>query len=108
MSHNLLLYIVLMGIITYLTRFPMLLFSSYIELPKWMLKGLRMVPIGVFTSLTIPPIVFHMKEGAWNLEYAIAGAVALGMGIWKKQIILSLVSGVIAIIVWRGLVAFAG
>jgi len=101
MSDHVMLYIFLMAIITYLTRFPMLLLSSRLEMPAFVQRGLRMVPVGVFSSLTLPPIIFHVRDGSWNPEYVVAGIVALGVGFWKKQIFLALLVGVVAIAVWR-------
>jgi branched-subunit amino acid transport protein len=46
-----------------------------------MWRGLKFVPIGVFTSLTIPQLIFHTKQGEWNPEYLIAGIVALAIGL---------------------------
>lgn len=101
MNDNVLWIIVLMAVITYLTRFPMLVISSRWEIPAWLRRGLAMVPVGVFSSLTIPPILFHMREGAWNPEYLIAGIVSLAVGWWRKQIVWALVAGVVVIALYR-------
>ncbi len=91
-----------MALITYLTRFPMLFLSSRIELPERLLRGLQMVPIGVFSSLTVPPLLFHTPQGQWSPENIVAGIIALSVGIWKKQIVLSLLAGVCSIVIIRG------
>ncbi|WP_139492210.1 AzlD domain-containing protein [Brevibacillus dissolubilis] len=101
MSNDVLWIIVGMAVITYLTRFPMLLISSRLELPDWVRRGLKMVPVGVFSSLTIPPIVFHRPDGVFDPEYLVAGIVALAVGVWKKHIALALVAGVGAVVLWR-------
>ncbi|MGG1662654.1 AzlD domain-containing protein [Brevibacillus sp. NRS-1366] len=101
MNDNIFLYIGLMAIITYLTRFPMLLISSRWEIPAWLKRGLAMVPVGVFSSMTIPPILFHAPKGAWSPEYVVAGAAALAIGLWKKQIVWSLLAGIVVIALWR-------
>ncbi|MED0675187.1 MULTISPECIES: AzlD domain-containing protein [Aneurinibacillus] len=101
MNDKLILYILLMAVITYLTRFPMLVLSSRVEMPSWVQRGLRMVPVGVFSSLTIPPILFHTPANIWNPEYMVAGAFALWIGLWKKQIVLSLLVGVGCLVLWR-------
>ncbi|MCK9912740.1 AzlD domain-containing protein, partial [Microbacteriaceae bacterium K1510] len=79
--------ILLMAAITYLTRFPMLLLSSRMQLPDWLQRGLAMVPVGVFSSLTIPPMLFHTREGNWSPEYLVAGIIALAVGFWRKHIV---------------------
>jgi branched-subunit amino acid transport protein len=107
-NDNILLIIVLMAVITYLTRFPMLLISSRMKMPDWMRRGLKMVPVGVFSSLTIPPVLFHMKNGGWSPEYLVAGAVSLAVGYWKKHIIYALLAGVITIILYRHLPFWGG
>jgi branched-subunit amino acid transport protein len=102
-NDKVLLIIVLMAVITYLTRFPMLLISSRWEIPDWLRRGLAMVPVGVFSSLTVPPILFHWKDGQWSPEYLAAGAVSLAVGLWRKQIVWALLAGVGAIVLWRTL-----
>lgn len=104
MNDKILLYIGLMALITYLTRFPMLLFSSRWDIPAWLKRGLAMVPVGVFSSMTIPTILFHAPGGAWNPEYLGAGLVSLGVGLWKKQIVWALFAGVVTIALWRQVV----
>jgi branched-subunit amino acid transport protein len=104
MNDKVVIYILLMAVITYLTRFPMLLLSSRMELPAWLRRGLAMVPVGVFSSLTIPPILFHVRDGSWNPEYLFAGAISLAVGLWKKQIVLALGAGVLAVVAWRMLI----
>jgi branched-subunit amino acid transport protein len=101
MNTSIVWYIIGMAVITYLTRFPMLLISSRWEIPKWLRRGLAMVPVGVFSSLTIPPVLFHTREGAWSPEYLIAGTASLVVGLWKKQIVLSLLTGVAVVAAWR-------
>ncbi|MGE5703161.1 MAG: AzlD domain-containing protein [Clostridia bacterium] len=105
MNDRLVLDILLMALVTYLTRFPMLLLSSRAGFPEWVGRGLRMVPVGVFSSLTIPTILFHVRDGHWNPEYMVAGAVALVVGLWKKQIVLALITGVAVLALWRLAVA---
>jgi len=105
-NDKILLYIGLMAIITYLTRFPMLVISSRWEIPAWLKRGLAMVPVGVFSSMTIPPILFHTPNGTWSPEYMVAGTAALAVGLWKKQIIWALLTGVVVIALWRQLAAF--
>ncbi|QQE76465.1 AzlD domain-containing protein [Brevibacillus composti] len=93
--------ILLMALITYLTRFPMLLISSRWSVPDWLKRGLAMVPVGVFSSLTVPPILFHLREGQWSPEYLVAGVIALSVGVWRKQIVWALLAGVAVLIGWR-------
>lgn len=101
MNDKIILIILLMAVITYLTRFPMLLLGSRMEMPDWLRRGLTMVPVGVFSSLTIPPILFHTREGSWSPEYLVAGIISLAVGLWRKQIVLALLSGVISVVLWR-------
>lgn len=98
---NMIIIILLMALITYLTRFPMLLISSRWSVPDWLKRGLAMVPVGVFSSLTVPPILFHLKEGQWSPEYLVAGVIALSVGLWSKQIVWALLAGVAVLIGWR-------
>jgi branched-subunit amino acid transport protein len=101
MNDKVVWYIIGMAVITYLTRFPMLLISARWELPQWLRRGLAMVPVGVFSSLTVPPMLFHLREGSWSPEYLVAGTVSLAVGLWKKQIVLALLAGVLMVALWR-------
>jgi branched-subunit amino acid transport protein len=102
-NHNIIIIILLMAFITYMTRFPMLLISSRIDIPAWVWRGLKLVPIGVFTSLTIPRLVFHMRNGGWSPEYLVAGIVAFVIGFWRRQIVFALLSGVICLVIYRSI-----
>ncbi|MGG2095203.1 AzlD domain-containing protein [Bacillus sp. S13(2024)] len=59
-----------------------------------------------FASLTIPLVLFHMQGGSWSSEYIVAGIVAFGIGVWKRQVVLSLLTGVITLVCWRMLVGW--
>jgi branched-subunit amino acid transport protein len=101
MNNEIMIAVILMAVITYLTRFPMLLISARTNLPRWIERGLKMVPVGVFTSLTIPHMVFHTANHSWNPDYTVAGMCSLLVGLWKKQIFLALVTGVGVVALWR-------
>lgn len=80
----------------------MLLISSRVQLPAWLGRGLKMAAVGVFSSLTIPPILFHHNaQGAWSPEYLFAGLIALVVGIWRKQVVFSLLAGVVSLVLIR-------
>jgi branched-subunit amino acid transport protein len=100
-NDNIIIIILLMALVTYLTRAPMLLISSRVNIPAWIWRGLKLVPIGVFTSLTIPRLLFHIKNGAWSPEYLVAGTIAFLIGMWKQQIVFALLSGVIVLVIYR-------
>lgn len=106
MNNMLFVSICIMVLLTYLTRFPMLLLSSRISFPKWVERGLKVVPIGIFASLTIPLVLFHMKGGSWSSEYIVAGIMAFCIGVWKRQVVFSLLTGVITLVCWRMLVGW--
>ncbi|WP_020060035.1 AzlD domain-containing protein [Bacillus sp. 123MFChir2] len=56
---------------------------------------------GIFASLTIPLVLFHEKGGSWSPEYIVAGIVAFGVGVWKRQVVFSLLTGVMTLVCWR-------
>ncbi|MEH6888608.1 AzlD domain-containing protein [Bacillus sp. JJ864] len=56
---------------------------------------------GILASLTIPLVLFHEKGGLWSPEYIVAGIVAFGVGVWKRQVVFSLLTGVITLVCWR-------
>jgi branched-subunit amino acid transport protein len=101
MNEKIVWIILLSALITYLTKFPMLAISSRWEVPAWLRRGLAMVPVGVFSSMTIPPILFHVRDGAWSPEFLVAGAVSLAVGLWRKQIVWALVAGVLVTALYR-------
>lgn len=39
--------------------------------------------LGIFASLPIPLVLFHMKEGSWSSKYIVSGVAAFGIGLWK-------------------------
>lgn len=101
MSNEVLWTIIGMGLATYLTRFPALLFGARWALPARVYRALSFAPLGVFASLAIPPLFLSEPGHYWNPAYLAGALVAAAIG-WKtRQPFWAMIGGVIVVAVWR-------
>ncbi|MEW9671400.1 AzlD domain-containing protein [Ammoniphilus sp. 3BR4] len=101
MSREVLWTIIGMGLATYLTRFPALLFGARWSLPPRVYRALSYAPLGVFASLSIPPLFLPEPGQSWSPAY-LAGAIAAAAVGWKtRQPFWAMVGGVAVVAYWR-------
>jgi branched-subunit amino acid transport protein len=92
---NIWLVMVLIGIITYLTRLSFLAFLGRLEQGSILQRALRFVPPAVFSAIILPEIFAH--EGQYNFSPAnprfLAALVAVLVAWRTKNILLTLLAG---------------
>ncbi|RXT04264.1 AzlD domain-containing protein [Ammoniphilus sp. CFH 90114] len=90
-----------MGLVTYLTRAPFLLFGARSGLSPRIHRALSYAPLGVFASLAIPPLLIPESGQTWDPAYLFGAAGAAFMG-WKtRQPFWAMVGGVVVVAGWR-------
>ena len=90
--------IVYSGIITFLTRFSMIFFVKKDIFNKKTKKILSFVPASIFPAIIFPPILLD-NEGSLDLENnpkILAAIVAVIVGYFSKNIIATIISGLIS------------
>ncbi len=92
--------------VTFLIRYPMMAMSGRIKLPTWFMQLLRYVPPTVLTAIVVPAVL--MPDNRLWIDHTNArfvGAVAsLIVGIWQKNLLLTIVVGMGVFFVWQWLV----
>ncbi|PWE32454.1 AzlD domain-containing protein [Maritimibacter sp. 55A14] len=86
--------IVLMGIGTWLLRFSFIGLIGNRKMPEWALRHLRYTPVAVMPGLIAPLVLWPRATGGETdpARLAAAGA-ALVIGLWTKNVIAAVFSG---------------
>ena len=83
-----------LGVLTYLTRFVFLGIVGDRPLPGWLLRHLRYTGVAVLPGLVAPLIVWPAATGGETDPIRlVASAVALGVGVWRKDVVQAVVAG---------------
>ena len=102
---NEVLLLVGMTLVTFLIRYPLLAMSGRITLPPRLLQALTYVPPAVLTAIIVPSVLMEGNSlwlGVGNPR--LMGALAaLGVGLWKKNLLLTILVGMGVFLVWQTL-----
>ncbi len=95
--------IALMMLVTFGVRYPVLAFVGRMNLPQWVQRALKFVPVAVLTALCAPIVL--VAEGEINLSinnaYLVASVVAILIA-WKtRHLLLTILSGMAVYVFWR-------
>ena len=88
--------IALLGAGTYLTRFSFLGLIGDRPLPDWVLRHLRYTPVAVLPGLVAPILAAGPDGSGPDAARLIGAAVALGVGIWRRNAIPAIIAGGLA------------
>ncbi|WDV45341.1 AzlD domain-containing protein [Clostridiaceae bacterium M8S5] len=100
MQNNLVFIIVIMAILTYLTRIGSLIILRFTGIPTWLEKIMKYIPTAILTSLIVPSLLLPKGyiDLTLNNHYLIAGIVAIIIAIKKDNIILVISSSMTVIL----------
>ena len=87
------------GLITYAIRLSFILLMERITVPYWLQRGLRLVPVAVFSAL-IFQLVFYAGEtiNLNPLNPRLLSAILAGWVAWRtKNVILTLLVGMVVL-----------
>jgi branched-subunit amino acid transport protein len=86
--------ILTLGVGTFLIRFSFLGVLGNRELPPWLLRHLRYTAVGILPAMVTPLVLWpEATGGALDPVRILAAAVGLGVGLWTKNAIWAIVSG---------------
>jgi branched-subunit amino acid transport protein len=100
---NELLLIFGMFLVTYASRYPLLVIVGRVQLPKRVFQALRFVPVAVLTAIIVPAML--MPQGSifigLNNAFLIAGVVSMLIA-WRTGNLLATIGGGMAVfLLWR-------
>lgn len=105
MSQNEALLVIGMAIATLLWRYPLLAMSGRLTLPDRLLQGLTYVPPAVLTAIIVPAVL--IQDDAlwihWQNPRIIGAIAALAIGLWRKNLLLTILVGMGSFLVWQSL-----
>ena len=106
---NELLLIIGMTAVTFGVRYPVLALVGRLQLPYRVIRALRYVPVAVLTAITVPAMLMPDGEIALRPEnaYLVAGIVAVLVSWRTKNLLLTILIGMGAFLLWRALVGTA-
>ena len=100
---NIWLVMLVGGLLTFATRLSFILLLHRIKVPVWFRRGLRFVPVAVLSAIILPELT--RPEGtlflSWRNPQLLAGAVAILVAWRTKNVILTIVAGMAALLVFQ-------
>jgi branched-subunit amino acid transport protein len=100
---NIWLIIVIAGLVTFATRLSFIFLLDRIKVPDWFRHGLRFVPVAVLSAIILPELT--SPNGVLNLSWRnpqlLAGAVAILVAWRTKNVILTIIAGMAALLVFQ-------
>lgn len=89
------LTLILLGGLTFLTRFSFIAVFDKVEPPRNLKRALRFVPIAVLSAIISPELLFANGQFIWdwNNPKAIAAIIATFVALKTRNVILTIVVG---------------
>ena len=92
-----------MTFVTFLIRYPVLALSGRVQMPDRLLHALNYVPPAVLTAIVVPAVLVQ-NDQLWlsvGNSRLIGALVALGIGFWRQNLLLTIVSSMAAFLIWQ-------
>lgn len=102
-------FLLLLGMMaaTFSVRYASFVLVGRAKMPDTVFNALRYVPIAVLSAIIMPMMV--LTEGRLDLRidnaYLVAGLFSIGITLWKKNLLLTIVAGIAGFLLWRMLFA---
>ncbi len=94
-----------MMLVTFAVRYPVLAMSGRLQLAPWFLQLLRYVPPTVLTAIVVPAVLMP-NETLWldHTNARLIGTVAAVLvAFWRKNLLLTIVVGMVVFFIWQWL-----
>ena len=91
------LLILMMAVVTFAIRYTLFARANSIELPPKLEKALKFSAPCVLTAIWVPAILMPDGDLAIHLDnpYLLGGIIAIAVALWKKNILLTIVSSMV-------------
>jgi branched-subunit amino acid transport protein len=102
---NIWLVMLVAGLLTFATRLSFIFLLDRIRVPEWFRRGLRLVPVAVLSAIILPELT--SPNGSlllsWRNPQLLAGMVAILVAWRTKNVILTIVVGMGALLIFQTL-----
>jgi branched-subunit amino acid transport protein len=92
-----------MMLVTFLPRYGVLALLGRVEMPRPLFRALRFVPPAVLAAIILPSML--LKDAALDLtpqnSFLFAGIAAALVSWRSKNLLLTIVAGMVALLIWR-------
>jgi branched-subunit amino acid transport protein len=98
-----------MALVTFFIRYPIIALSGRLKLSPEFLQRLRYVPPAVLTAIVFPAVLMP-DDSLWitpTNARLIGAIVAVLVGIWRQNLLLTIVLGMGAFFTWQWLLSIA-
>jgi branched-subunit amino acid transport protein len=95
-----------MAVVTFGIRYSMFVVAERFEFPSRLENALRFVPPAVLTAIIVPPVLIPNGESidlSYTNTYLVGALVAFGVGWFRRNLLLTIVSGMLAFWGWQWL-----
>jgi branched-subunit amino acid transport protein len=93
------------GAVTFLTRASFIFLLDRVKMPDWFWRGLRFVPVAVLSAIILPETL--TRNGAldlsWRNPQIIAGLLAVLVAWRTRNVLLTILTGMIALVTAQAL-----
>lgn len=100
-----------MAVVTFAIRYIMFAVAGRIEFPAWLVNALRFVPPTVLTAIIMPAVLIpngSQINASFTNPYLVGAVVAAGIGWFSKNLLLTIVVGMLFFFGWQWLVGLTG
>ena len=99
MSHNTTLIILGAALVTYCTRFPLLIYSGPKHIPTWLSRYLSFIAPAVLTALIVPMVFIKQGRPDFSManQYFIAAVISVLTAYLTKNTLITVVVGVLTV-----------
>ena len=91
------------GLLTFAIRLSFIYLFGRIQIPEILQRALRFVPPAVLSAIIAQALFIH--AGKLDIspgnERLLAGLFAIGVGLWRRSILLTLLAGMAALLILR-------
>ncbi len=100
---NVWLLIALMALVTFSIRYALYARANSVALPKRLEQALKYSAPCVLTAIWVPAVMMPSGELALHLNnpYLIGGIIAIAIGWWKKNILLTIVLSMVSFFAYK-------
>lgn len=98
-----------MALVTFTIRYSMFAIAGRIEFPRRLVNALRYVPPTVLTAIIVPAVLIPTGDGihlSYTNPYLVGALIALGVGWFSKNLLLTIIMGMLAFWGWQYIIAF--
>ncbi|PKM31101.1 MAG: branched-chain amino acid transport [Gammaproteobacteria bacterium HGW-Gammaproteobacteria-11] len=96
-----------MALITFGIRYSLFAAGQRVRFSPLVSRALNYVPVAVLTAIIAPAMLSPEGQALalhWSNAYLVGGLVAIALAAWRRNLLLTIMGGLVAFFVWRWLI----